>query len=104
MSSKLFGPNKDVVLDVCPKCSGVWLDEGELNQLDECTWSDIEKETDFTSVKGADREVCCPKCAVALETKTPGDYPSIEVDQCPACRGFWLDSGEMTKWLVNRVL
>lgn len=36
----------------------------------------------------------CPKCGMELvEIK----YKEIEIDECPNCKGFWLDAGELEK-------
>jgi len=36
----------------------------------------------------------CPKCGMDLiEIK----YKEIEIDECPNCKGFWLDAGELEK-------
>ncbi len=34
----------------------------------------------------------CPKCGEALITRTVDD---VEVDECKACGGMWLDKGEL---------
>ena len=36
----------------------------------------------------------CPNCN---ETLVMADRQGIEVDYCPACRGVWLDRGELDK-------
>lgn len=38
----------------------------------------------------------CPKCGMELiEIK----FQDIEVDECPSCKGFWLDCGELENLL-----
>lgn len=34
----------------------------------------------------------CPKCGADLVERQHG---SVSVDECPDCRGFWLDAGEL---------
>ena len=29
--TEVFGPN--IIIDICPKCNGIWLDKGELNKI-----------------------------------------------------------------------
>jgi len=36
----------------------------------------------------------CPKCGEPLQQRSFND---VEIDQCPACRGMWLDAGELEK-------
>lgn len=40
----------------------------------------------------------CPKCEVELHTKTRS---GVEIENCPSCRGMWLDKGELEK-LIKR--
>jgi Zn-finger nucleic acid-binding protein len=40
----------------------------------------------------------CPNCS---ETLIMADRQGIEIDYCPACRGVWLDRGELDK-IVER--
>lgn len=42
----------------------------------------------------------CPICNVDL---LMADKHGIEIDYCPACRGIWLDRGELEK-LVERIV
>src|SRR5512139_727843 len=46
----------------------------------------------------ADREEAppmrCPKCATHLQQRT---LNGVQVEQCPSCRGMWLDHGEQEK-------
>ncbi|MCK4717329.1 MAG: zf-TFIIB domain-containing protein [Thermoplasmata archaeon] len=68
-----------VEIDLCTKCGGVWLDEGELGAL---TGHNLE----------AYRELPCPKCGKAMSIRTIGH---VEVDYCAHCGGTWLDEGEL---------
>lgn len=36
----------------------------------------------------------CPRCKTAMEMSIIHD---IEIDHCPACKGVWLDRGELDK-------
>ena len=39
----------------------------------------------------------CPKCNNDLEKVMLGIDRSIEIDECPACKGMWFDEGELDK-------
>lgn len=41
------------------------------------------------------------KCPIDNETLLISDRNGIEIDYCPACRGVWLDRGELDK-LIDR--
>lgn len=44
-------------------------------------------------------KLLCPACSNNLVQKL---YASVDVDECPACRGMWLDQGELEKLLDHR--
>ena len=87
-------------VDICPSCIGFWLDQKELNQLDDNMFVDIE-EIDFEDVVPTDQDqfLKCPRCGEkpVLRKVTPKAFPGVVVDICPTCRGFWLDRGELEK-------
>jgi uncharacterized protein len=39
----------------------------------------------------------CPSCPDSILVMT--DRQNVEIDYCPACRGIWLDRGELDKLL-----
>ena len=43
----------------------------------------------------------CPKCRT--ETMVQETYEGIEVDRCPACKGLYLDSGELKGLIAARM-
>ena len=44
----------------------------------------------------------CPACPDATLLMT--DRQGVEIDYCPACRGVWLDRGELDKLLERAVV
>ena len=36
--------------------------------------------------------MCCPKCGEPLKERS---FQRIQIDQCTACQGIWLDAGEI---------
>src|SRR5574337_428005 len=36
----------------------------------------------------------CPKCGTHLDTRI---FHEVTVEECPSCRGMWLDQGELEK-------
>ena len=90
-----------ISVDVCKNgCGGIWFDNLELKRVDEKHESagesllHIEKNPD-TGVDYS-RIRLCPKCG---NQKMMKHFMSlkreVEVDECPACGGFWLDAGEL---------
>jgi len=70
-----------VEIDYCSKCGGVWLDEGEMEQL-----------SGLDPARG--RILTCTACSGNMGTKIIND---VEVDFCPSCGTVWLDRGELEK-------
>ena len=81
-----------ISVDRCARCSGIWLDEPEMGQLEDEVWSDDEsKGTMETHVRPSD--IKCPRCN-KLMVKFNYRYYDLELDTCPDLHGFWLDNGE----------
>lgn len=70
-------------VDVCPKCSGLWLDAGEFEKLG----GELPK---GGYPYGGERR--CPRCDMPLDVR-----PSkvAELDVCPRCQGMYLDKAEL---------
>ncbi|MBL8912735.1 MAG: zf-TFIIB domain-containing protein [Archangium sp.] len=77
-------PNKDVELDRCHGCGGVWFDAGEL-----------ELSTGRTVAAGKTpvKDRYCPRCLIPLleATLTGG----IAVENCRHCKGTYLDAKDL---------
>jgi Zn-finger nucleic acid-binding protein len=93
----------DVVVDVCKLgCGGIWFDNWELDKLDEPHEHLGEPLLDVEIVPGMEvdhsekRE--CPKCdGITMMRHFFSVKREIEVDECPACAGIWLDVGELKR-------
>jgi len=84
----IFGPN--IVIDTCPKCNGIWLDNGELKKM----IKDKEVSDYLTKKIGTKSHspLICPRCRNIMDIEKAED---VEVDVCLKCRGVWLDAGEL---------
>ncbi|MGI5861045.1 MAG: protein kinase domain-containing protein [Myxococcales bacterium] len=85
-----------VEVDGCHRCGGLWLDEGELQELCNhplvllaCARRFVPTEL-LTVASGGN----CPRCAEPLEPFQFDSLRGIQLDRCPRCRGVWLDHGE----------
>ena len=84
-----------VLADVCPKCKGLWLDRGELARATETSLKD---DGGARLLAGARRQPHkCPTCGVPLYEHPLIEHAHVLVDQCPTCRGTFLEKGEYTK-------
>jgi hypothetical protein len=92
MSPKSFD---GVEVDRCFGCGGVWLDKGELEQIDDkniATLVDVVGNTAKTEIM--DRiPAHCPRCDNDMITlRGANDVP---FDWCDQCEGMFFDRGEL---------
>jgi len=89
----------NIPLDVCPGCSGIWFDKGELEAL--LKQSQGWHEADFTLINPKAEGLVCPRCKNKM-TRGGLVNPLLLVDKCQSCDGIWLDSHELD--LVRKLL
>ena len=91
MEERRINPN--VRVDVCPECSGLWFDHGELKEL---TGGRFSERADPRTLGEADRtEYVCPDCDRDLFQRDFMEKSGIQIDQCIHCAGIFLDAGEL---------
>ncbi len=91
----------NLTVDVCQGgCGGIWFDAFELQRVDEEEEAagevllHVERDP-LVSVDTA-RKRECPRCAgMKLRRHFFSARRRVEVDECPNCGGYWLDSGEL---------
>jgi len=89
---------KEVEIDYCPSCGGIWLDAGELELL-------IEDEADRERIlstfhkasKLSEKKRKCPICHKKMDKVFVGDNKDVLLDKCPDNDGLWFDHGELKK-------
>jgi len=105
---------KDVEVDFCLECSGVWLDGGELEELfgdPDCARRFVTSAAGAAAAPGAAWEAAsrkCPICRKRMEAvrtasssasgavEGEGGKPAgVEIDRCPKGHGLWFDRGEL---------
>lgn len=89
---------KDVEIDKCFSCNGVWLDEGELEQL--LQGSKLGEEIIYSIIphkKSKEKPVKCPVCGKKMTKILAGRSESIVLDKCENEHGIWFDGGELEK-------
>lgn len=91
-----------VELDVCASgCGGVWFDQFEFRKFDEpheaAATALLSLEAAETRPSEEDDRFACPRCDddVVLRRRFFSTKRQVEVDECPACAGVWLDVGEL---------
>lgn len=90
-----------IEFDYCLKCSGVWLDAGELDLLiavlkkEGVVLSDADVTPQKSDVAQAKRR--CPLCGHKMDKVWMGSGPKVLIDSCPLGDGLWFDRGELQK-------
>lgn len=91
----------DVEVDLCPRCSGLWLDHGEIERLSRKLASEIDRRllADRKGPPPVPHEIqsVCPSCTSSMKESILGD---LHVDFCTRCKGIFLDRGELDRALA----
>ena len=78
-------------VDRCPKCAGVWFDDGEIGQVIGSPGAPRLTVPPNARPAAGQR---CPRCAETLFVFAyPGTMTVVEA--CRSCSGVWLDAGEL---------
>ena len=83
---------KGVEVDRCPNCEGMWLDYGELDQLEDTVF-DKDEFKGSLKFRSFESELACPKCGGRMQLFNYRAY-DLELDFCEQGHGTWLDAGE----------
>lgn len=92
--------HRRIELDYCLKCSGVWLDKGELELLVAVLLSEgaeIPPMDLDNDLPGARRK--CPICRSKMDKGWAGRKHDAQIDICPYGHGLWFDAGELRRVL-----
>jgi Zn-finger nucleic acid-binding protein len=94
-----------VEIDECPKCSGIWLDQGELEKIQDIQENDysedLKKVPNYVTAAYEQArqqnaaDITCPNCKVEMFKKEASMASQIVIDKCPKCFGVWLNKGEL---------
>jgi membrane associated rhomboid family serine protease len=86
---------EDVTVDVCSGCQGIWFDPGELTRAAGIECSEAAGGVEMMAALQTDRR--CAACGTMLLEREFSAGSGTRVDQCPQCRGIYLDRGEMAR-------
>ena len=89
--------DRGIEIDECPSCKGKWLDQQELDVLEDTVFvTGLKKGTRMYAIRESD--INCVKCGEQMATFNYRAY-NLPIDYCPDQHGFWLDGGEDKKIL-----
>lgn len=89
----------------CPDCGGELVEELRLKGLErhaDPAWTDHQKDDLCRLADQSNdlRQVLCPRCSRVMRKSLFRGYAHLQVDQCPECRAYWLDRGELEKMQI----
>jgi Zn-finger nucleic acid-binding protein len=96
---------KDIEIDFCDRCKGLWLDAGELEALLQQTGANTHdpllKFQQQTGTQPSGHPHYCPRCDVALREiqVEQARTPRLTLDKCPRGHGLWFDADELQQLL-----
>lgn len=89
-----------MTLDVCyGGCGGIWFDAAELERVNARAASTLHSiwQVPVGKVNLTDPRLC-PRCPdQVLDRRWFSELKQVEIDECPKCKGIWLDAGEFTR-------
>lgn len=86
-------------VDYCVGCSGIWLDNGELEQLI-ATHGDDGYLSTAVAAQIREKARRCPLCRRRMEKICFGRADQVLLDRCRE-HGIWSDAGELRKILAS---
>jgi Zn-finger nucleic acid-binding protein len=91
---------KNIELDTCPKCRGVWFDAGELELLLEAAGLGdsqhyLEGIAAAPEVVTAEKKRRCPVCRRKMKKHHIDKEAKVMVDVCLNGHGIWFDGNEV---------
>jgi Zn-finger nucleic acid-binding protein len=97
---------RDLDLDVCPQCAGIYFDEGEVAALQSkgaAALHEVEAAVEPGSFAIVESPVPkrCPGCQSAMTGYRYRYSSDIRVDGCEKCGGIWIQDGELEKIAVH---
>ena len=92
---------KEIEVDFCDRCRGLWLDAGEVEQLvaqTGATGQDVLRDALQQPARATLCRFLCPRCDGRLEEFTINE---LVLDRCPEGHGLWFDAGELRQLLAR---
>jgi Zn-finger nucleic acid-binding protein len=85
-----------IEIDYCTLCSGIWLDDGELElMMDDDAAKQKLLDTFHHDPKNPEKPRRCPRCNKRMNKVYVGEHKDVLLDKCRKDHGFWFDSGEL---------
>ena len=97
---------KNIEVDRCTECNGIWFDILEADDLKKIEGSEI---IDIGDPKlgrqlNGNIDINCPRCKAKLLRLVTAHQPHIWYEACPICYGIYFDAGEFIDFKKHTVL
>ena len=95
---------KEVEIDLCEDCKGIWFDRDELEYLmstanADATLMGLRATTRQEISQGGEKPRKCPLCKRKMKKLTVDADPPVVLDKCERHGGYWFDGGELQQVL-----
>jgi len=89
---------KDIEVDRCTLCKGLWFDAMEHEALKDVPGSEAidSGDPEVGKLFNDEKRAVCPVCEVSMLRMVDADQPHIWYESCPVCYGAFFDAGEFT--------
>lgn len=89
---------RDVEVDRCTVCAGIWFDFAEREELKDMVSSEMIDTGNILTGQELNekRDIRCPVCEARMIPLTDKQQTHIEYEVCPKCYGLFFDAGEFT--------
>lgn len=99
---KIFIPSQGINIDICTQgCGGMFFDNREFKMFDEKheQLDDMIQAVENNEFKAVDESLprYCPACGAKMVKNHASIRKEVQIDECYACGGKFLDHGELTK-------
>ena len=97
---------KDVEVDRCTLCKGIWFDAAEHEVLKGIEGSEAIDSGDpaVGHLFNKEDKVKCPVCHVPMIRMVDREQPHIWFESCTVCYGAFFDAGEFTDYKFHTLL
>lgn len=89
---------RDVEVDRCVVCSGIWFDFAEVEDLRDMVSSELVDTGSLSVGEEMDKitRIKCPVCSRKMIHLTDPEQHHLTYEVCPKCYGTYFDAGEFT--------
>lgn len=84
-------------VDRCTGCGGLWLSDGDLGPLIR-RFESVE----VRPAREAQPHLACPRCGDEMASIDYAHDSGVSINRCGACRGVWLEAGQLEQIVACR--